>query len=76
MAWADRESPKEILCQQNDAKSAPTPSEKFLEVSEPSFKKVLTAPVTGVSVASSLHLKILDNSPKRDYNKNRKGLMI
>jgi hypothetical protein len=27
--------------------------EKFLEVSEPSFKKVLTAPVTGVSVTSS-----------------------
>ena len=53
MAWADRESPKEILCQQNDAKSAQTLPEKFLEVSEPSFKKVLTAPVTGVSVTSS-----------------------
>ena len=30
MAWADRESPKEILCQQNDAKSAPTLSRKVL----------------------------------------------
>ena len=30
MAWADRESPKEILCQQNDAKSAQTLSRKVL----------------------------------------------
>ena len=30
MAWADRESPKEILCQQNDAKSAQPLSRKVL----------------------------------------------
>ena len=30
MAWADRESPSVILCQQNDAKSVQTPSQKVL----------------------------------------------
>ena len=50
MAWADRESPKEILCQQNDAKSAPTLSRKVLGGVGTFAGKVLTAPVTGVSV--------------------------
>ena len=53
MAWADRESPKEILCQQNDAKSAQTLSRKVLGGVGTFAGKVLTAPVTGVSVTSS-----------------------